>query len=270
MIPMPNCDIEPSSPATFPYGATYLVAHEITHMLGAARSCGANDDGTGHVSDDNRDIIYSGPGGRDWNNLMLDPGNDDYLDHDIEGCPNIRDSPLLGQWSDSGSTPLPDPDVTANCRKGPVDRAYQTTNATRAAVYRLYCAYFLRHPETAGYDYWFSQFSTAFAANLATNVWLGFPFMMVVTLGALQAIPRDLEEAAEVDGATRADPVTNDRCADHFVVEQNRNPVAHTERVFRIMYHENHGRVQVFENIADVVAEGTPEGAVEVAEGFVK
>lgn len=50
---------------------------------------------------------------------------------------------------------------------------------------------------------WFSQFSTAFAANLATNVWLGFPFMMVVTLGALQAIPRDLEEAAEVDGATK-------------------------------------------------------------------
>ncbi len=50
---------------------------------------------------------------------------------------------------------------------------------------------------------WFSQWSTAFAANLATNVWLGFPFMMVVTLGALQAIPRDLEEAAEVDGASK-------------------------------------------------------------------
>lgn len=50
---------------------------------------------------------------------------------------------------------------------------------------------------------WFSQFSTAFAANLATNVWLGFPFMMVVTLGALQAIPSDLEEAASVDGASR-------------------------------------------------------------------
>lgn len=49
---------------------------------------------------------------------------------------------------------------------------------------------------------WFSQFSTAFAANLATNTWLGFPFMMVVTLGALQAIPRELEQAAEVDGAS--------------------------------------------------------------------
>ena len=50
---------------------------------------------------------------------------------------------------------------------------------------------------------WFSHFWTAFAANLSTNTWLGFPFMMVVTLGALQAIPRDLEEAAEVDGAGR-------------------------------------------------------------------
>ncbi len=50
---------------------------------------------------------------------------------------------------------------------------------------------------------WFSQFATAFAANLVTNTWLGFPFMMVVTLGALQAIPRELEEAAEVDGAGR-------------------------------------------------------------------
>ncbi len=48
---------------------------------------------------------------------------------------------------------------------------------------------------------WFAQFSTGFAANLATNTWLGFPFMMVVTLGALQSIPRELEEAAEVDGA---------------------------------------------------------------------
>ncbi len=49
---------------------------------------------------------------------------------------------------------------------------------------------------------WFGSFTTAFAANLITNTWLGFPFMMVVSLGALQSIPRDLEEAAEIDGAT--------------------------------------------------------------------
>jgi arabinogalactan oligomer/maltooligosaccharide transport system permease protein len=50
---------------------------------------------------------------------------------------------------------------------------------------------------------WFSRFWTAFAANVATNVWLGFPFMMVVTLGALTAVPADVLEAAKVDGATR-------------------------------------------------------------------
>lgn len=49
---------------------------------------------------------------------------------------------------------------------------------------------------------WFSSWATAFAANVATNTWLGFPFMMVVALGALESIPRELEEAAEVDGAT--------------------------------------------------------------------
>ncbi|MEN9785873.1 MAG: hypothetical protein RLZZ299_1137 [Pseudomonadota bacterium] len=51
---------------------------------------------------------------------------------------------------------------------------------------------------------WFDRFATAFAANLATNAWLGFPFMMVTTLGALQAMPRELEEAAVLDGATGA------------------------------------------------------------------
>jgi arabinogalactan oligomer/maltooligosaccharide transport system permease protein len=50
---------------------------------------------------------------------------------------------------------------------------------------------------------WFTRFSTSFAANVATNTWLGFPFMMVVSLGALQSIPQDLYEAAEVDGASK-------------------------------------------------------------------
>lgn len=52
---------------------------------------------------------------------------------------------------------------------------------------------------------WFSSFWTAFTANVTTNTWLGFPFMMVVCLGALQSIPRDMYEAARVDGAGRWD-----------------------------------------------------------------
>jgi len=50
---------------------------------------------------------------------------------------------------------------------------------------------------------WFGSFWTAFAANVATNTWLGFPFMMVISLGALQSIPTDLYEAADVDGASK-------------------------------------------------------------------
>lgn len=42
----------------------------------------------------------------------------------------------------------------------------------------------------------------AFYALLITNVWLGWPFMMVVATGALQSIPGDLYEAADVDGAS--------------------------------------------------------------------
>jgi arabinogalactan oligomer/maltooligosaccharide transport system permease protein len=49
---------------------------------------------------------------------------------------------------------------------------------------------------------WFSSWSTAFCANVTANTWLGFPFMMVVALGALQTIPKELYEAASVDGAS--------------------------------------------------------------------
>jgi arabinogalactan oligomer/maltooligosaccharide transport system permease protein len=50
---------------------------------------------------------------------------------------------------------------------------------------------------------WFDQPLSSFATALATNGWLSFPFMMVVSLGALQSIPDELYEAAEVDGASR-------------------------------------------------------------------
>jgi ABC-type sugar transport system permease subunit len=49
----------------------------------------------------------------------------------------------------------------------------------------------------------FNNFWTAFLANVSTNTWLGFPFMMVICLGALQSIPADLYEAAQIDGADK-------------------------------------------------------------------
>ncbi|WP_404366566.1 carbohydrate ABC transporter permease [Corallococcus coralloides] len=50
---------------------------------------------------------------------------------------------------------------------------------------------------------WFDSPLTSFFTALATNGWLSFPFMMVVSLGALQSIPGELYEAARVDGANR-------------------------------------------------------------------
>ena len=50
---------------------------------------------------------------------------------------------------------------------------------------------------------WFDGVFSSFLTGVATNGWLSFPFMMVVILGALQSIPRDMYEAAEVEGASR-------------------------------------------------------------------
>lgn len=49
---------------------------------------------------------------------------------------------------------------------------------------------------------WLSTEWGAFTACLITNIWLGFPFMMIIALGGLQSIPDELYEAAEIDGAS--------------------------------------------------------------------
>jgi arabinogalactan oligomer/maltooligosaccharide transport system permease protein len=49
---------------------------------------------------------------------------------------------------------------------------------------------------------WLRRPLEAFLAVIITNVWLGFPFMMVIALGALQSIPHELYEAADIDGAS--------------------------------------------------------------------
>lgn len=46
-------------------------------------------------------------------------------------------------------------------------------------------------------DPWIARFSVLFV-----NLWLGFPYMFLITTGALQAIPTDILEAGRVDGAS--------------------------------------------------------------------
>lgn len=48
---------------------------------------------------------------------------------------------------------------------------------------------------------WLTNPVAAFSSVVIVNVWLSYPFFTVVILGALQSVPRELTEAASVDGA---------------------------------------------------------------------
>lgn len=49
---------------------------------------------------------------------------------------------------------------------------------------------------------WLRSPTEAFIAVIITNIWLGFPFMMVIALGGLQSISNEFYEAADIDGAS--------------------------------------------------------------------
>lgn len=53
--------------------------------------------------------------------------------------------------------------------------------------------------------YPFQNGTTARIAVIVVNLWLGYPYMMLICSGALQAIPSDIYEAAAVDGASPTD-----------------------------------------------------------------
>ncbi|MDX2322198.1 MAG: maltose ABC transporter permease MalF [Moritella sp.] len=48
---------------------------------------------------------------------------------------------------------------------------------------------------------WFSDPISAKAMVLMVNIWLGFPYMMILSMGMLKSIPDDLYEASALDGA---------------------------------------------------------------------
>ncbi|WP_174545833.1 ABC transporter permease subunit [Nocardiopsis dassonvillei] len=48
---------------------------------------------------------------------------------------------------------------------------------------------------------WLGDAWSARAAVILANVWLGYPYMFLVATGALQAVPRELGQAAQIDGA---------------------------------------------------------------------
>ena len=92
------------------------------------------------------------------------------------------------------------PLVVATVWKNMFDTQFGAINSARRARTAA------RHP-LAGIDDTADSVSAVPAALLFRradpNVWLGWPFMMVIATGALQSIPADLYEAARVDGASR-------------------------------------------------------------------
>jgi len=48
---------------------------------------------------------------------------------------------------------------------------------------------------------WLTDPILAKVSILIVNLWLGFPYMFLVCMGALQSIPKELQEAATIDGA---------------------------------------------------------------------
>lgn len=49
---------------------------------------------------------------------------------------------------------------------------------------------------------WLTDPTWTFIGAILTNIWLGFPFMMMISLGGLQSIDKEFYEAAEIDGAS--------------------------------------------------------------------
>ncbi len=49
---------------------------------------------------------------------------------------------------------------------------------------------------------WLTNPDMVFVGAILTNIWLGFSFMMMISLGGLQSIPVELFEAADIDGAS--------------------------------------------------------------------
>jgi hypothetical protein len=89
------CEIYPTQDTTFPHHASYILAHEMGHALGVVSESAPHGTPSGHVDDDPRDLMYMSDMARDWDNLMLDPGYDDYYLTGRTDLHNIETSPLL-------------------------------------------------------------------------------------------------------------------------------------------------------------------------------
>ena len=98
---------------------------------------------------------------------------------------------------------------------------------------------------------WLAGPGTAWAALMAAEVWKTAPFVALILLAGLQMIPRELYEAAEIDGASR-------REAFFRITLPLLSPVMLLAMLFRTV-----DAMRVFDLVA-VMTGGGPAGATEV------
>ena len=67
--------------------------HEIVHTLGFVPSCAPHETLSGHVSDSNTDLMYSGS--QPWAPSVLDFNRDDYYKANVPGCLDLSNSSFL-------------------------------------------------------------------------------------------------------------------------------------------------------------------------------
>jgi len=94
--------------------------------------------------------------------------------------------------------------ITALSWRGMFDYEYGAVNLilTRVAQFAP-AAWLLQLVNMTPPVNWLGDVGHAFQACIVANVWLGFPFMMVIALGGMQGIPFELYEAARIDRASR-------------------------------------------------------------------
>jgi arabinogalactan oligomer/maltooligosaccharide transport system permease protein len=99
--------------------------------------------------------------------------------------------------------------IVANIFRNMFDPDYGAINQGLATLGKIFFSlspdlFHIRWIDQVDYPVSFIPLTLSYYALLITNVWLGWPFMTIVASGALQSIPKDLYEAARIDGATES------------------------------------------------------------------
>jgi hypothetical protein len=98
-----TCEVGFPASVDEPGPVEFRMVHEVFHALGAVPACAPHRHGA-HVTDDRRDVMYTGPG-RQYP-AVLDAGRDDYFGHGRPGCVDLADSLFLHP-SPPGALPPP-------------------------------------------------------------------------------------------------------------------------------------------------------------------